>query len=226
MRLSADARHFEDLLPLLRHGAMESTDEPVADGELASTLRRSFEEASVCRFVKDARVLSGAELAIRIGDVRLRTEDALSATFSPPPADHVASSLGMALRYIETSLFRHLHDPAKAATCALLGSQILLTIHPFSDGNGRTARMYFAAKTLRHAGPVPGALLGLMLMYRGGAHRYHLASWELRAGNVEPMAELFAESVRAANELFSCRGDSSDSKSFTVRCWRDLRALR
>lgn len=133
----------------------------------------------------------------------------------------------MALRYIEAALSRLEGDSVKTAICALLGSQILLTIHPFADGNGRTARMYFAAKVLRRIGPVPAAILGMMLIYRGGAHLYHLASWELRAGNVEPMVELFANSVALAHERFLQDGlTDQSSANFLAHSWRELQSLR
>ena len=221
-------RAFDAVLPLLRHGVMESTDLPLAEEGLGATLRESFQGSGTSHFIADAQALSGrSDLAIRRTLVRLRTEHAITARFRPPAAKDVPSSLGTALRFIEASLARHRGDAARAAICALLGSQVLLTIHPFPDGNGRTARMYFAAKLLQHLVPAPAALLGMMLMYRGGAHRYHLASWELRSGDVEPMVDLFASSVALAHELFMQETSPDQPQgSFLAHCWRRLRELR
>lgn len=226
--LQSDVVAFTALLALLRHGAMGSDAVPKPAPGLAGKLERSFGDSRVKAFVADARALPDeVGLAIRSGGVHLRTDNRLTARFLPPSADEVSAALGIALKAIQSALERHRGKAARVAACALIGSQIMLTIHPFPDGNGRTARMFFAAQLLRYQVPAPTALLGMMLMYRGGAHRYHQASWELRAGNVEPMVELFAESTTLADERFMRHARVGQSpEEFLAACWRDLREMR
>lgn len=219
---------FTALLPLLRHRALQANDAPLFEMTLASRLERSFKNARTRTFVTDARALAdGTALAIRKRNVRLKTDNYLTSRFLPPHAAEVDSALGTTLKAIETSLQVHQSDKAKATVCALLGSQAILTIHPFADGNGRTARMFFASQLLRYQVFVPNVLLGMILMYRGGAHQYHQASWQLRAGHAGPMVTLFADSVKFASAVFTDAISRTGSpEKFLRHCWQELRAIR
>src|SRR5690606_37343058 len=104
------------------------------------------------------------KLAMRSGDVCFRTENLLTSGFIPPDAREAKAALAVALAEIEAATQEAQGKSDKVAICAMLGAQALLTIHPFKDGNGRTARMFMAAKVLRHLGPAPTALLGMLLL--------------------------------------------------------------
>ena len=218
-------RSFSALLPVLRHGAIGADSVPELEPCLISRLASAFPGTGIRQFVADARDVSKERrLALRTGDVLLQTENPLTAGFSPPSAKDVEPALGIALRSINAALDRDQGDFRKAAICALLGSQILLTIHPFRDGNGRTARMFFAAKVLRHIGPSPSVLLGLLLIHRAGGHQYHQAAWAFRAGDVEPMLGLFVSSVRlAAEQLLPNAQAEMPPEVLLEHCWSGLR---
>lgn len=228
MQLPIHAGAFRTLLPLLRHGALDADHVPALDPDLGARLGRSFTDIRVRGFVADARKLAcDPDLALRNRAVHLRTENALTGRFVPPAASDVRAALATALKSIDAALESHRGDAGKAAICALLGAQILLTIHPFRDGNGRTARMFFAAQLLRHLGPAPTGLLGMMLMHRAGAHQYHQASWALRAGDAEPMVALFVGSERLAHErLCQSLPTNLSQAGFLAHCWAGLRELR
>ena len=228
MRLPLDVAGFEAVLPLLTHGAIEGSAVPVVDRILALRLESAFAGTKSKHYVADARRLAGrSEIGIRSVDVRLRTENLLTGRFVPPPASQVDAALVTALRCIDSTLALHRGDVGKSAVIALVGSQILLTIHPFRDGNGRTARMFLAAKVLRHVGPAPTALLGMLLMQRSGAHQYHQAAWAFRAGDAEPLVALFTESERlAAERMVRGAGERLAPAALLEHCWRELRALR
>lgn len=228
VQLPLNAEAFSALLPLLRHGAIDADGAPAFEPDFAVRLASAFTETRVKRFVASAQNLADeTRLAIRNRAVYLRTENPLTARFIPPAAGNVGAVLGTALISIETALELHRGHAGKTAVCALLGSQILLTIHPFGDGNGRTARMFFAAQLLRHLGPAPTALLGMLLMHRAGAHQYHQASWALRAGDAEPMVALFVGSEKLAHErLFQGSATTLSQAGFLERCWSELQALR
>lgn len=205
---------------------MESDDSIDPDPGLARVLARSFWDASLKGFVADARALGGGALSIRNGNVCLKTDNAITASFFPPPAAEVRSALAVALRSIHAVLRDCGSDSARIGVCSLIGSQILLTIHPFSDGNGRTARMFYAAQLLRHRATAPSALLGMMLMYRAGGHPYHQASWALRAGDVWPMTRLYADSLMLAGTLFPEAGSSDRCPREFLRYCRDELRIR
>lgn len=227
LRLEQDANAFFALLPLLQHGAVDAVGAPAPDPSLATRLRRAFASTAVKCFVADARELTNdSHVAIRNGDVYLRTENPLTAGFTPPCAGHVAEMLGTALRFHATALAANRGDGGKVAACAVIGMQVLLTIHPFRDGNGRTARMFLAAQLLRHLGPVAAVLLGMLLMHRSGAHQYHQASWALRAGDPEPMVGLFVESELLAHDCLQRAPKDSSAAALLEHCWMEVRALR
>lgn len=226
--VAVDPVAFAALLPLLRHGAMDSGSAPAPTPGLVAMLERSFDDVRIKQFVEDARSFPDAEaLAVRKRNVCLRTTDNLTSRFRPPFAADVGAALSTCLKTTQASLQQAAGNPAKVAICAQLGSQVLLTIHPFQDGNGRTARMFFAANLLKRGVAAPTALLGMMLMYRSGSHQYHQASWELRAGNVEPMVRLFAESTALAqSRLMQHVTFDRSPENFLAHCWHELRAIR
>lgn len=227
LKLPLSVGMFQAIAPLLRHGALDASAAPVLDLALAGQLQQAFTDTKVRHFIADARKLAEREdISIRNGAVYLRTENALTGRFVPPAASGADVALGRALHCIEAALALHRGDRAQSAICALVSSQILLTIHPFRDGNGRTARMFHAAKVLRHLGPAPSALLGLLLLQRSGAHQYHQATWALRAGDAEPMVALFVDAERLAVERILPDPSSRPSPAALLEhCWSELRAL-
>lgn len=216
---------FSTLLPLLRHGALAAEGAPALDCGLVHRLVGAFTDARKKRFVLHARKLADdPDLSIRRNGVYLRTENTLTARFIPPHAREVGPALTNALKSIDAVLLSNRGNPGKTAICLVLGSQILATIHPFNDGNGRTARMFFAAKILRHLGPAPTTLLGILLMSRAGAHQYHQASWALRAGDAEPMVALFVGSERLAHAfLYQSATANMSQTELLEHCWTKLR---
>ncbi|HEU4812842.1 MAG TPA: Fic family protein [Xanthomonadaceae bacterium] len=207
---------------------MDAGSAPAPTPYLYSRLERAFEDTRIKEFVSDARSFPDAEaLVVRKHNVCLKTTDSLTSRFRPPFAADVGPVLSTCLKATQESLRRVEGNAAKVAICAQLGSQILLTIHPFQDGNGRTARMFFAANLLKRGVAAPTALLGMMLMYRSGSHQYHQASWEFRAGNVEPMVRLFAESTALAqSRLMQHVTFDRSPENFLAHCWHELRAIR
>lgn len=227
MKLHRDEEAFFALLPLLRHGAIEADGAPGLDAALAVGLHSAFGDPHVTGFVADAqRLVDDMRVAIRNRRVRLLTENPLTAGFIPPGPGQVIPTLETALRALDAALATGCND-AEKAVCAVIGMQVLLTIHPFRDGNGRTARLFLAAQVLRHVGPTPSVLLGMLLMHRSGAHQYHQASWALRAGDPAPMVGLFAASERlAADCLLQGSAACRSPAGLLEHCWMELRALR
>ena len=212
---------FDTLLPLLRHGALGET--PLQeDFALGPRVRRSFRTPRMKSFLRDARKLHGLPGGLRGAGMRFESSNALTAAFVPPTAEDVPAAIETFLEESELAL-AVARGPVEVATAALLASQVLVMIHPFNDGNGRTARLYFAAQLVRFEAEFASALLALPLMYREGTTAYHLAAWRFRAGNSQPMADLDLGSMLLASQLILANPPGRDLRH---HAWHTLRSLR
>jgi Fic family protein len=71
------------------------------------------------------------------------------------------------------------------------------TIHPFTDGNGRTGRA-LAQAMLRHAGVTRNLALPVSAGLLADIEAYHAALTAYRAGDVEPIVNAFADAIARA----------------------------
>lgn len=196
---------FERLVPWMAHGALDrgATHALGADRARFVELQNSFSGTAVEQYVRDARRLARERsLRIRDGNVGLRCANMLTARSRPPPAGPARQALQTLLRNTNALLRNAKSDTqARPVIISLVGAHAALAIHAFRDGNGRTARHYFAANVARHIGPAPTAILAWLLLGRSGAHRYHQCFWLLRAGDPLPMIDLFVEGERMASDV-------------------------
>ena len=216
---------FDGLLPLLAHGALEGGKPPSPAAGVAVDLQPLFANPDVRHFVESARQSTGVRgVALRTRDVGLSAGNPLTARFVPMAAPQVPAALRVALRAIGVALRDARKCPLRAACVCWLGTQCLLAIHPFRDGNGRSMRAWFAANCLRHVGPAPSALLAVLLADGGDAQRYHQAAWALRAGMAEPMARLFIDAEAEARAYLDTWFGAPIHHGFLMECHAWLRA--
>lgn len=197
---ASDPRVFVALVPLLYHGALDS-DAPVLEPRHGfAQLRRLFRGPGTAGFLRDAAAYAGGgRWAWRRGQVLLATGHPLTARFTPPQAADVPAAMRIALAAISDATMRAA-SPEALACLALVAYQVLLTIHPFEDGNGRTMRGVYACRVAR-AGPSAPALLALALMFGGDAARYHEAAWAFRAGEPDLLLHRYFEALEHAEGL-------------------------
>ncbi|MDZ4350644.1 MAG: Fic family protein [Xanthomonadaceae bacterium] len=206
------AAGFDLLTVLYRHGVL-AQETPTEALELAMagtmrptlpTLSRDFERGDTAGLLAAAGKLLGKPARLRGKPVRLRGENVFTQHFVPPAAKRVPECLDglwwSLRRAVETSASGAAEQRCLIAYAAFFA---LLTVHPFADGNGRTARMLFAA--LLHAGGVdcPVLALALPLSFAEGGRRFHQAALLARSGHFGELRAMTLDAVREANARFA-----------------------
>lgn len=197
-----DSTGFLCLQPLLAHGAMESPSTGEGPQRDLAELRRLFQPGTPAGFLRDAsRYAGGGRWTWRRRQVLLDSGHLLTARFTPPRASEVPEAMRIALAGIRQASALDA-SPQAQACLALAAYQLLLTIHPFEDGNGRTMRGMYACR-LAAAAPSAAALLALPMLFSGGGARYHEAAWSFRAGDARPLVELYLDALAQADVLLA-----------------------
>ena len=147
-------------------------------------------------FSKQCRPLVQQRLRIRSNSIVVRSPNALSNGFLPPPAGGIASSAAALFRARTRS-----GDLPYSWRVRLASYLILLTIHPFEDGNGRAARLLFAADTLSNDGPLED-LMALILLHANASTAFHVAAKCARLGDFCMLFTCFEEMRLRAHALF------------------------
>lgn len=112
---------------------------------------------------------------LRRGSCAVRCRQTQAILYVPPPARHLPSLLDDLLAFAGSNVSP---DPLFGAFVCLMQ---LILIHPFVDGNGRTARALFAALCLRRGFTHPVAPLALARLYAAAATRLYAGSAAIRA---------------------------------------------
>ncbi len=140
--------------------------------------------------------LSGVHApALRKSIVWIRSESsALAMHFHPPLPEHLEAGckeLGVQLTAANGVL-----PPLERA---LIASMVFLTLHPFADGNGRTARHIFASWILKNGYTDPACLSAFASCFFGNALQLQLALKALRLGDASQLLDLYATCYASAN---------------------------
>lgn len=175
------------LVALLLHDSMQSLQHYQANvaqmqallkaGQGADIMGTLHQSEAIGAFAKACGTLTGQRLRLRSGLCLVRSPSMLSNGFVPPPATSVAPCCAALFRARQQDPLRLRNVPVRLASYL-----ILLTIHPFQDGNGRAARLLFAADTLS-SGASPNDLLALALMHSNASAQFHLAAKCARLGD-------------------------------------------
>lgn len=145
------------------------------------------------RLMRDA---PGAGQFRREGACHVRCRYTGAVIYTPPPAGKLPPLLDDLMAFA-------MADGAPPLTKAFVVLLQLLLIHPFADGNGRCARVLFAALCARAGLTHPVALLALARLYGGGATRLHAGSAVLRAtGDWQPYLDYAWQSVDEVQRLW------------------------
>lgn len=200
------------MLPLYRHDSLRSErvfrDEieliakkvlPAAD---SVALQRWASCSTTRDFIRGGMKFTGFPVELRDSDIRISTDNSFSVDFSPPNPRRAATALQVLLQHSSPRI-RGASDSNGIIGAALSAYFIFLTIHPFKDGNGRTARFYFAACISRLETTSPIFLLALALMHRDRSSAFHLAAKAARIGSLDMLMETYSESIALASTLFS-----------------------
>ncbi|SFL26863.1 Fic family protein [Lysobacter sp. cf310] len=201
-------RAFELLLPICHHEGLSSGEHFRAEVELVMNnsdaglprlLASAFPAADRKRFLRGCRRVSREALEFRTGHMLIHSDNALSVDFIPPAPSQVVKLLEELLGQSATGLAGATHSRPGVALATYFA---LLTLHPLADGNGRSARYYFAA-CVAALPEAPALLLALALMHSRRSAGFHLVAKLARLGDSEPFLDLFQASVDAVERTFS-----------------------
>lgn len=181
-----------------------------ADCEMASrvvtkrlTCIRDATSLSAFQACLDDRFL-GVKLEKRQGAVRIQSTSLFTERFQPPSADRAAAAVRQILEKV--ALLRG--QQASKTSLALLAAieyALFLTIHPFVDGNGRTARLVFASRVMFLDGAANLLLLALVHLHRSRGRAFHLCMQALRMGSPIMLLEEVRNSFRFVEKVWSNR---------------------
>jgi hypothetical protein len=153
------------------------------------------------------------------GECRIRCRHSGAVIYTPPAADRVSKLMDDLVEFIAT-------DQLPGISKAFIAMLQLLLIHPFTDGNGRCARLLFAAICVRGGCDHPIALLALARLYGRGGTRLHAGSAVLRAtGSWQSYLDSCARSVEEAITLWEARGAPVITSTPQTEADRELETL-
>ncbi len=121
-----------------------------------------------------------------------RSDTPVGASFVAPHSEHIAGLMA--------DLAAFMNDPTVSPLVAVaIGHAQFETIHPFSDGNGRSGRA-LAQSMLRHRGVTRNVAVPVSAGLLADVEGYHGALSAYRAGEVDPIILMFANaSLRAVH---------------------------
>ena len=142
-----------------------------------------------------AAKLSGVDAPrFRQSCVRIRSEaNPLATQFHPPLPGHLKTAceeLGVQLNAANGAL-----PPLERA---LIAAMVFLTLHPFADGNGRTARHIFFSWILKSGYTDPACLTAFAGCFFGNSLKLQLALKALRLGDASQVLDLYANCYASA----------------------------
>lgn len=124
--------------------------------------------------------------------IGVRSDTPIGASYVAPHQDYIENLMDDLVGFV--------NNPAVPALASIaVGHAQFETIHPFSDGNGRTGRA-LAQSMLRHRGVTRNVAVPVSAGLLADVDGYHSALTAYRSGDVDPITLLFADaSLRAVN---------------------------
>gem|GEM_PF-1356223 len=163
-----------------------------ASGRLGCSLDAAHRAASFRELKKSLEVLTGLSAFAHRGGMRINTANPFSRGFLPPHPNQAQRAMRRLI-----ALRRELSEARRLSIGGALASYIVfLTIHMLSDGNGRSARMVFAADCLVTMPEISAQrIMGLMMLHQMRGKSFHLAAACARAGDMSMIATCFERAV-------------------------------
>ncbi len=160
---------------------------------LEPALNRAHAACTLGQLSAALETITGLRPAQRMRGIGIATQNSYSQRFRGPSA---VQAMRASVRLFST---RRRQTERSGIEKALATYVVLLSIHPFADGNGRTARMLFAADALAHDGhAAPQLTLALILLHRGRGRLFHLAALCARTGDFSMLATCYSEALSLA----------------------------
>lgn len=152
--------------------------------------------AKQLRRLNAATLGCGDKSEFRKGPMWVGSQDPRYATYVAPPSGRLQEYILDLERF-----FRSATEEPTSLTASLMLAQLVL-IHPFNDGNGRTARALFLGISARRFGFNTRLLRVLSLLWEHRGLRFHSATLSLRK------SDSWVEYLSAINTAFRAALDS------------------
>lgn len=167
---------------------------------LAIKLQGVAESSTIAELIKRAYPIACHRGSVRTGDVVIRTPNALSASFLPPDkknTDRAIKEFFAKRSEIATEVGAVAGVSVRA--CSYI---VLLTIHILKDGNGRLARLLYAADCAT-ASADPSEILALGLLHRERGRSFHVAARSAREGNLSMLLACLRDASKLVEDRMS-----------------------
>ena len=129
---------------------------------------------------------------------RFRSTQVFVGDYHPPPPENVPPFMKQFGEWLESREARTLHPIARAA----LDHYKLVWIHPFMDGNGRTARLLMNVRLMQNGYPP-------IIIKLDERHKYYQYLTEANEGDVQPFVRFIARiTERAIDDYLNSASDS------------------
>lgn len=175
LRDQAEAKNLSHALDFMEEIAV-STEKPIA----LSDLRQIH-----ALILKDIDEYAGR---YRDSEVKISGSD-----YKPPEAHSISQQMDELGAYVKAVTSPDSRDAASPILCAAAAHAWLAQIHPFMDGNGRTARVLMNLILMRRGYPI-------CIITRDDRLRYYDALEESQGGDLSPLIELVCENVEESLE--------------------------
>lgn len=191
LRVKNSGKIFELLAALLSHDSLRSThlyhSEISRVRSTGSVLNLAngtmwLPTRSITSFLTCSRALIDPSLRFRTGPIRIKTSNPFMTNFSPTESSRVQGAIRQILRKGGSAWSNSTSDEHRALLAVKIYF-LIITVHPFWDMNGRTARLYFGAHA-RLLGSVSSAvLLAFIVMHRNFSNNFLTACKFARSGD-------------------------------------------
>lgn len=197
LRDQAEAKNLSHALDFMKDIAV-NRDKPITLGELRQI------HALILKDIQDDHAGRYRESEVKIS----------GSDYEPPEAYLVPQEMDELSAYLKQTTSCDVPDSHLPILCASAAHAWLARIHPFIDGNGRTARILMNLIFMRHSYPP-------CIIMREERLRYYDALEESQASNLTPLIELIYENVEESLEAWEEAAETQRKEETWLESFRE-----
>ncbi len=197
LRDQAEAKNLSHALDFMKDIAVNRA-QPITLGELRQI------HALILKDIQDDHAGKYRENEVKIS----------GSDYEPTEAFRVPQEMGELGTYLKQITSFDMPDTDLPILCASAAHAWLAQIHPFIDGNGRTARILMNLILMRRGYPI-------CIIMREERKRYYDALEESQASNLTPLIELIYENVEESLEVWEEAAEKQKEKEARLASIRE-----